>query len=81
MAKMKQCETCIDSKLKEETLACQIHHLYAAFQECLQSIPFFGKYVKDYHCKDYEENRFDLGIRHPMCRCHFEPVFEGEKDV
>ena len=80
---MKQCETCIDKNFKEQTLACQVHHLRSAWRTVWQSLPLLGKFIPDYECEDYEEEQpeWRKACQHPNCRCSFYPVFNGDENV
>lgn len=81
---MKQCETCIDKELKENTICCQVHQYRFEVRNILKTIPILGKFIPDYECEDYEEEQpewLKAFGQHPNCRCSVVPVFEGEENV
>lgn len=59
---------------KGNCLACAVHKLSCATQELKQKIPFFGKYVPDYHCPDFEldsEKQVDVdNLSHAFLALH-----------
>lgn len=37
-----------------DLLCCRTHHLYQELSNLYQSIPIVRKFVKEYHCPDFE---------------------------
>ena len=51
---MKQCDTCVYGKYKNDLFCCCSSQLHFELVELVKRIPLFGRDVADYECTNYE---------------------------
>lgn len=50
---MKQCESCLFRAYKDELCGCAANELKHEWTKLLQTIPYFGRFIKVHDCPQY----------------------------